>query len=268
MLIIGQVGKERDVEQFFEAEFKEELLQNWNIQEGDSCSILTTDKPNTFQNANFGLIPFWSTKRNILCEAMIDGGVPLEPGKPIKNRIIQNTSFRKSIRETRCIIPADYFISVEKGAAYLFFNQDRTPLSIAAVYDRWKPNMKDKELYTGFSILTYPSYGIFTQLGIERLPFLIEGGRYKKWLKASNHLLDVTNMMYPYPDDLLNGYEVDFEKVNQKVNERALIIPKSEFIRPYKNHASGLASILRSNRYKKGAIHNLEDQEQKVWREK
>lgn len=266
MLIIGQVGEDKNFEGFYESEFKDEFSENWNIQPGGSCHVLTTEKPHTFQKVNYGLVPFWSTGRKEFYEAPIDGGVPMEPGKDIKPRIINVPAFRKPIRDLRCIIPADYFIMIEEGRGYLFFNQDRSPLSIAGVYDSWKPNIKQKELYTGFSILTLPAYGIFTQLGISRVPYILPQNRYRKYIRESSQLLDITRMFSFYPDKLLNGYEVSVEKVLSGNNERIVTIPNGKFLKPFQSGDNGLVSRFRGNKYRRAVTHNIDTKEQKIWR--
>jgi putative SOS response-associated peptidase YedK len=239
MVIIGQVGDSKIYEEFYESEFKDEFSENWNIKPESSCHVLTTGKPHTFQKLIYGLVPFWSTGRKEFYEAAIDGGLQTEPGKDIKPRIINVPAFRKPIRDLRCIIPADYFIIIEEGRGFLFFHQDRSPLSIAGVYDSWKPNIKQKELYTGFSILTFPAYGIFTQLGITRVPYIVPQNRYRKYIRESSQLLDITRMFAFYPDELLNGYEVSVEKVLSGSNERIVTIPIGKFLKSFQSGKTG-----------------------------
>ncbi len=266
MVIIGQVGESAYFEDFYEVNFKEERRPEWNMQVGASCFAIITSREHEFTNLNYGLVPFWSTKKELFHSAPIDGGRAISEGEEIKPRIIQTPAFRKPIRDTRCIVPADYFILQGDGAAYLFFNQDRTPLSIGGVYDSWKAEIKEKTLYNGFAVLTMPAYGIFSELGIKRVPYIIPGNQYRKFIKEKSQLLDITQMFSIYPEANLNGYEVDMGLIESGLNSRDISKPAGEFFKPIKNKG-GLSTLLRKNKTRKGATYDLDGREPKMWRE-
>jgi putative SOS response-associated peptidase YedK len=267
MLIIGQIGDTESFERYFECSFNEEFKKDWNIHPEKESFAVLSEKPHSLQKVKYGLIPFWSKTRKLYSEAPIDGGVPFDAEKVVKVRIIQDPAFRMPIREKRCLIPADYFILVEEGKSMLFFNQDRSPLSLAGVYDSWKPSINTKETYTGFSVLTFPAAGIFKSFGFEIMPFILPERKFKRWMKDSLHLVEVTQMIEPLDEKLLNAYEVDSRKILQGINERDVTFPTSELLKPLKENNFGITSarILRSHRYIKGAARNFKDQEPKIW---
>ncbi len=265
MIIIGQIGKAVGFEQYFEATLQDTFTPHWNIQPGQSCQILTSELPHAFTEASYGMVPFWLAQRKDYTEAPVDGGLSSDSEAPLKIRIIQDPAFRRPIRETRCIIPADYFICQQNGMNFLFFHQDRSPIALAGVYDRWKPTIMDRDVYTGFSLLTLPAHGIFAQLGIDRAPFILDSGKHSKWIRGNAHLVEVTRLIEPCKDSLLNAYEVGTEKISAQVNDRTVIMPIGEFIRPYKEHNGLIGSFLRSQRYRFNQKSDSEKAEPKIW---
>ncbi len=266
MVIIGQVSETTYYEDFYEVNFKGDRDPHWNLQVGASCYAIITSQEHQLTSLNYGLVPFWSTKKEIYHSAPIEGDHILEEGVEIKPRIIQTPAFRKPIRDTRCIVPADYFILQGTGSSYLFFNQDRTPLSIAGVYDSWKAQIKEKTLYNGFAVLTLPAYGIFAKLGIKRVPFILSGNHYRKFVRERSQLLDVTQLFSYYPESDLNGYEVDSELVLSGLNSREVSKPMGDLFRPLKQKSS-ISTLLRKSKVRRGVTHDLENSEPKMWRE-
>ena len=267
MIIIGQINKSDIYSTLFQGKFKEEFVPNYNIQQGDKCHVLTTQSTREFVEADYGLIPFWSKERAVFNEAPIDGGVPTEPGMHIKNRLIHMNAFRKPIRETRCIIPADYIVLIGNGSAYLFFNQNKMPMAIAGVYDTWKAEMKDKELYRGFAPLTFPSYGIFAQLSIERVPYIIPGDGFGRFLFPTRELLSITGMIQMLDDRLVNGFEVDYTKVIDGLNDKSLTIPKSNYFKPLQSNGNSLLALRKRKFVNKKTLHD-DDKEPGWWGKK
>lgn len=229
MLIIGQTRIPDVFETEFEARITEEVKPNWNIQPDEQLLVLMADYPKNLFLCNYGMIPFYSNSKNFIYQAPINKGDDSNK-YTIKKKIIYSKPFRLPIRELRCIIPADYFIILTDNKAMLFFHEDRSTMAIGGVYDFWtNPNDKHDE-NTGAAVLTMNPYGIFKKLGLDYVPFLIYN-RSKRWIRKKAHLNDVTEMMHPYPEKLINGYEVDLNKIKIGVNNKTIAQPINHFFK-------------------------------------
>jgi putative SOS response-associated peptidase YedK len=113
MIIIWQVSESDVLEAHFEISFEKEQAfeKQYRINHQIEAIVITCQNPHTFSTLTYGMVPFWSKDKILHYEAPIDGGQNTgnEPGN-IKKRIILHPSFRRPIRETRCLIPVDYFI--------------------------------------------------------------------------------------------------------------------------------------------------------------
>ncbi len=269
MIIIGQVSDQQKLEQFFEAGFEgiEELYANWNIYPDKGTLALLSERPNTFKQVIYGMVPFWSKSKKVFHEAPVDGDGHYEQGSPLKLRFINNPAFRVPIHEKRCVIPADYFISIEGENAYLFFNQNRTPMALAGIYDCWKQNMKDKYPYYGFSVLTFPSYGVFSRLGIRRAPFILEQEYLLNWRDSSLHFANVTQLINFYDDSKLNGYPVNPLKVKIRLNEQKITMPTGDMLKPLEKKKSGsvMSRVIRNQFHSKSSSAAHSDMKNDVW---
>ncbi len=262
MIALGQVSPIGEIEAAFEVVQKDKT-QDWKFYGlypwENILTILSEDKHH-INGTGYGLIPFWSTSKKILPEAPIDGyKISIEPGK-LKSRIINIPEFRKPIRETRCIVPVDYFIIEENGKAALFFLQEH-PFALGGIYDNWKKNIKDKT-YIGSSILTMPAEGIFKEQGFTRQPFILPQKNWKKWLKDIS-LTDVTGMLCYYPDEEINGYYIDKNLLKEKINSILLVDPVGPFFR---EHEKKKLEYRMRSRYRKGVLHDKSGQERRTWR--
>jgi putative SOS response-associated peptidase YedK len=270
MLIISQVSTKEQLENQFEGSFNElEFAPNYRIERGDEAFIVTTGNHCNFTRFNYGMVPFWTRQRIIHYEAPVEGDVafPSEVDQ-LKMRIIQTPTFRRPIRETRCLIPSDYFIIPSSlGEVYLFFPNESKPFALAGVYDSWKANYLDEEFYNGFSILTTPSSPFLQSIGIERLPLVISHGCYKNWLNPESCLTEITDLMHPLSEKVLNAYPIHRNAFSTGLNSRELCRTAGDTLFKTEEQEKGkLSTMLRSFWNKRGVspIHN--NLEEKIWK--
>jgi putative SOS response-associated peptidase YedK len=271
MIIIGQVSGSEILEAHFECAFKEgqEANKQYYIGQDGMAIAITSHNAHSFSALNYGMVPFFSKERIMHYEGPIEGsGHPSgEPGN-IKKKVIQHPSFRKPIRESRCLIPADYFLTEsDGGGAHLLFSLKSKPFALAGVFDSWKQSYQDANVYEGFSILTGPSTGKFKELGIERLPLIIAQNRYKQWLNKESHLTEITSLMHLTEEKDINGYPIAPNLFYDQSTDREIVRPVGELIFAIETtNYSKIAEFIKSFRYKKGVTHNLKGQEEKIWR--
>ncbi len=262
MIIIGQVSGIEDLEGVFKvtSKLKEEPEKQFALYPQDDIITVTTSDRHSFINIKYGLIPFWQSSSKMYATAPIDGETIQPESEGIKARIINIPAFRKPIRENRCIIPVDYFILEENGQASVFFFENR-PFALAGIFDAWKQNLKDKELYYGASILTLPAQGIIRQAGFSRQPFILDQKFWKPWINE-NPLIAITSMFSHYPDQEINGYPINREKVYKQERAKHLIMPSGEFYQDRTKDKLEKKSLLK---YRKGLARDMDYQIKSFW---
>lgn len=233
MIIIGQVSNIEEVEDAFEVVNKFEIEHSKKYAlypENQVYAITSKDRHNLVQ-ASYGLVPFWATTFIASFEAPVEGKRSNADDQQLKKGIINEPYFRKPIRETRAIIPVDYFILNEQENSMLFFAESR-PFALGGVVDYWKPSILEKKLHTGIAILTMPAQGIFKDCGFERQPMIIENKGWKHWLKDIA-LTEITNMIDYFPDKKINGYPIDNTLIQSGKSDKSVIKPQGSFIREH-----------------------------------
>lgn len=223
-MIVGLVSSKEKLEMRFEAQVPEEIecTANYNIRPGDDCLFLASDDMYHFGRMRYGMVPFWSNKEKFLYEAPIEGHKHEES---FKKGIILDNAFRKPIREQRGILPVDYFIlNSNDGKPYLVYlkEKQKRPIALACLWDTWQ-KVDTGELYTGFCVINTPSYGKFKEIGLSRMPIVIHENRCRKWLKNGLLLTEVTELIVPYPEELLNAFPISPEILTNKENDKKLI---------------------------------------------
>ena len=251
MLVLGQISNREELEQKFEIEFRvksNNFVPNYNLRPGSQATVITTDFPQSFTAYAYGLTPFWASNKVTLYEAPVDGDIPVYPPKgTLHKRIIQMPAFRKPIRQQRCIIPVDYFITVENSQAFMFSLNTHRPFAIAGVYDHWKLTIKDEVLSTGFCPVTLPQV-YFPSISIKRIPLILHPRNYKKWLSKEAPLSAVTDLLDFYPEDEITAYPVDFNLINKGVNDNRIIKPMGSPVKSKMSDDKNLLDYIKNLR--------------------
>lgn len=229
LIIIGQTRMPEVFEREYEARITDELIPAWCIKPNMQLLVLMSDYNRNFYTVNYGLVPFYSSTKNFVYQAPIHTGYTSGEEGIFKKNIIYSKPFRLPIREQRAIVPADYFVIVQKTKAMLFFHQDRSTIALGGIYDFWTNKNNAEDTNTGVAILTIKAYGLFKQLGLEYAPFLVHN-RSKRWIYKKSHLNDITSMMQPYPDKLINGYEISVNNLSE--NSKLFAQPISKYFKP------------------------------------
>lgn len=251
MIIIGQVNWESGLEKYFEVAVNADqtIEPRYLIKHDRKAWVITSANKHEFKSFNYGMVPFWSKRPLMHYEAPVEGDTIKGEGiTNLKKRIILHPSYRKPIRESRCVIPADYIIvDSHTGQSILLRNTEGKPLVLAGVYDNWKAHISDVELYQGFSILTVPCSDELRTAGINRLPLFIAESNIKHWLRRESLLTDITALMRINEVKDMDAYPVDPLKVELDVNSKELIRPTGEHLLKIKKSDFGfeLGKLLR-----------------------
>ena len=153
--------------------------------------------------------------------------------------IISKPAFRKAIREQRCLIPADAFIEgpeVEKlNKPFLVYLKNKVrPFSLAGVWDQWK-NPATGEIISSFAIITTVANILLQKIEHHRCPVILHREDEKKWLSNNIPLSGITELLRPYPGELMNAYPISSRIKDPKIDDPALIQPTGERVMPEYN---------------------------------
>jgi putative SOS response-associated peptidase YedK len=271
MVIIGQVSGKAVLESHFDVAFKanRKFAPAYFIDREETAWVISCRDNKAFTRMRYGMVPFWSDRRMLHFEAPVEGNEQRDNEK-IKKQIILHPVFRRPIRESRCLVPLDYFILVNAlKNPYVFFSCESRPFALAGLFDTWSEQSLNNPIYEGFSIITLPAGPLASGAGITRFPLILPVSYYKRWLKSDAHLSEITALLKPVDDTLINGYSIRSNLFRNKRDMPELLKSAGGLLRrDQTTDTSGIVSFLKSFRYKRGLTHPRNDQEQRVWRGK
>lgn len=169
--------------------------------------VITNEKPNIFQLFYWGLIPFWIKKK--------------EDAEKIRTTtmnaraesLFEKPSFRNSIRNKRCIIPANGFYEwryvLGKSYPYYIYLKNRKYFSFAGIWDSWHNKENDQTLYT-YSIITCEPNNLLKKIHNrkKRMPVILTKDNEKGWINNTLSDNEITKYLRPYPDDEMEAYTI------------------------------------------------------------
>lgn len=209
---------------------------NVNIAPGDSSAVITNEKPKEIQWFVFGLTPHWAKKPMYLFNARTEGdeNQDNQPDYQGKKGIVDKPAFKKSIRNRRCLILADYFIEgttkekLDRPFRVEMKDSSQHPFAMAGLWDEWV-NLETGELLSSFAIITTVSNSLLQKLPHHRSPVVLKKEDEPAWLE-SDDLKEVLNLLQPFPGELLCAYPISPSIKNPHNKDLALIEPIGEAI--------------------------------------
>jgi len=234
------VSKVKAIEKRFNAKMKQPELYrvNTNISVGEKAPVITSEKPSEISFYTFGFSPSWAKKPVYLFNARSEGdhNKTNDPNYTGAKGIINKPMFRSAIRTQRCLVIADAFIEgpqKEKlSKPYLVYKQNgERPFGLAGIYDHWV-NKETGEIISTFGIITTTANDALLKLGHHRSPVILNKDQEDLWLNPSTALADVTSMLNPYPNKMLNAYPISADIKNPRANSIELLKPVGERVMP------------------------------------
>ena len=256
MLIIGQVSEKKVYEQQYKLAFNQgqHFYPKYFIERMSIVWVMLPQEGGVFSQLHYGMVPFWSHKPVIHFESPVEGSV--NPGaERLKKRIFLHPSYRRPVRENRCIIPVDYvIIPNDEGNPFLIFSDTNKTIALAGIYDSWQEERYHKGSYRGFSILTNPSGDAFRQEGITRIPLVLSGNVLKRWLDPGTPLAEIARFMEITGKNKLNGYPVSRSLYREKHNGIEICKPRGNMILETSQLTGETASFLQTNTVRQGNL--------------
>ncbi|NLI56310.1 SOS response-associated peptidase [bacterium] len=190
---------------------------NYNISPGqDVPIIIKEEKFNKVKLMRWGLTPFWVKN--------------LKEFKPFinirKESFLTKPHFYRYLKNRRCLIPSNGFYEWKKEektkTPYLITLKDMEIFSFAGIFDIYKD--EENEIMSFAIITTEPNNKI--KKIHDRMPVILDKEREKMWLDYEYKDYDnLIKFLTPYPDDLLDVYEVSTLVNNPESNYKELILP-------------------------------------------
>ncbi|MEM9930551.1 MAG: SOS response-associated peptidase [Bacteroidota bacterium] len=187
------------------------LQQNYNVAPTQRGLVITDQQPDQLNTFRWGLVPFWAKDLKIGAR-MINARSEGIENKP---------SFRKPIRQRRCLVIADSFYEWQRHDSgktpYRIKPTDGSLLVMAGIWERWRPTTEDNTVYT-FSIITGAPNAEMTPIH-NRMPMLLQQEqKQSSWLNPDLPLPQVLDLLKTPPDGSLSYYPVSTSVGNVRNN--------------------------------------------------
>ena len=180
--------------------------------------VITNEDPKNIQMYYWGLIPFWVKKEN---EAE---KIRTQTMNVRAETIFEKPSFRNSIRNKRCLIPANGFFEwryiFDRNYPYYIQLKNQKFFTFAGIWDSWYNSDTNKTIFT-YSIITCKPNQLLKKIHNKkkRMPVILPINKQFEWI--NNNLTDneINNFLVPYPNDKMEAYTIS-RLVTSKTRER------------------------------------------------
>jgi len=173
--------------------------------------VMTQQDPNKLQLYNWGLVPFWvkDAKQADELRAMTLNATC--------ENVFVKPSFRSSIRQKKCLIPALSFfewktINSKTKQPYRIGVQDSESMlkdfTMGGIYDSWT-DIKTGEVRETFAIITTPANDMMAEIHNtkKRMPLIIAEKDRTAWLNVETEK-EINELMVPFADDDMLAYPI------------------------------------------------------------
>ncbi len=177
------------------------LQQNYNVAPTQRGLVITDRQPDQLHSFRWGLVPFWAKDLKIGAR-MINARSEGIEDKP---------SFRKPIRERRCLVIADSFYEWQRRdgskTPYRIKPANGSLLVMAGIWEEWRAPGTEAPIFT-YSIITGAPNAEMTPIH-DRMPMLLTNEtKQSSWLDRELPLPEVMDLLKTPPDGTLTYYPV------------------------------------------------------------
>ncbi|MEO0733633.1 MAG: SOS response-associated peptidase [Bacteroidota bacterium] len=214
------IDEEKLRKQFPQLTLPVALPENYNVAPTQNNPVVTDRNPEEVQLFRWGLVPFWAKDLKIgarMINARSEG---------IENK----NSFRKPIRERRCLVLADSFYEWQRkdGKKYphRILPANDELLVMAGIWESWQPREESDTFPTfTYSIITGAPNAEMAPLH-DRMPMLLQTPEQQAaWLDRGTSLDTVLDLLKTPPDGTLRAYPVSSLVGNVRNNGAQLHAP-------------------------------------------
>lgn len=180
-------------------------------------TVIEDEKGNRGGLLRWGLIPSWA-KDAAIGNRMINARAETVAEKP---------SFRRALQKRRCLILADGFYEWRKEGKKktpLFITlASRAPFAFAGLWETWRPS--DGETIHSCTIITTTPNTLMASIH-NRMPVILTREAETTWLdRTITEPEKLLPLLVPYPDTVMDAYEVALTVNSPKNDSPACIAP-------------------------------------------
>ena len=186
-----------------------EYRPSYNIAPSQlSPVVINSSDQRELTTMKWGLVPSWAKDEKM---KLINARSETVHEKP---------SFKNSLRNKRCLIPADGFIEwqgTEKQPCYIYL-KDQALFGFAGLWSTWN-SLEGVSLNT-YSILTTAANEKLNPIHV-RMPIILSSEQYETWLAPDSGLDVLQALLTAYPSE-----EFDFHLVSKEINSPKNNLPE------------------------------------------
>ena len=191
------------------------LPANYNMAPTQNGLVITDAQPDQLSEFRWGLVPFWAKDPKIGAR-MINAR---------REGIEDKSSFRKPIRERRCLVIGDSFYEWQrkdgKKQPFRIMPTDEQLLVMAGIWESWTPKDGGDTVYT-YSVITGEPNAELAPIH-DRMPMLLlDEERQSQWLNPQAKLPDILSLLETPPDGTLKTYPISAKVGNVRNNGEEL----------------------------------------------
>jgi hypothetical protein len=195
-------------------------LPSFNIRQGSETPVFVQGQNHRYQKFSFA----WHVKNRMECFIRAEGNKNLydDPGYSGSKAIFLQPEYRKAIRYSRCIVPADAFVvkNSDDGYYLVFLQERKRPFAFAGICS------ESTEGGQSFAIITVPANPLLTYLNQKRMPVILDSKDENRWLKKDTTLARVLQCLSIYPANLMNAYPI--AAPSAELNDVTLVEPAGD----------------------------------------
>ena len=192
---------------------------NFNMSPSQEVVVLLSeDGEPQLELFRWGLVPFWAKDIKIGYK-MINARADTISEKP---------AFRNAFKKRRCIVPLSGFIEWkredETKRPFRIQLKNHQIMSVAGIWESWKPEEKGKELHT-FSIITTDANSFMKKIH-DRMPVILDQKDEAAWLDPENEdTARLQKLLKPCPSKWLEAIEISTLINSPKNNSTEVLKP-------------------------------------------
>lgn len=200
-----------ELEDRYRVQVSEAIDPNYNVAPSQTMPVITE---NGLEMMRWGLIPKWAKDEKM--------GYKLINAR--SESVFEKPMWKGLIKKQRCLIPANGFYEWQKEGSkkqpfYIHFPDERI-FSFAGLWETWNHNGKEWDTY---SILTTRPNNEMESIH-DRMPVILHKEDEDQWMAAETEE-DITALLEPYTNGVLETYKVSADVNAVKVNDNKLIGP-------------------------------------------
>ncbi|MET1057078.1 MAG: SOS response-associated peptidase [Pedobacter sp.] len=196
--------KEKELMQAYQVKLPSPFEPNFNLAPTQEGLVITADQPDIAQKMHFGLVPYWAESIKMdfsTLNARSESATTAKTWAPLIKH------------HKTCLVLADGFYEWDrksgKPVPYRFVINDRELFAFAGLWSEWKSKMTN-EVYRSFTIMTTVANDTVGKVHDPkfRMPVILDKNEEALWLSKDISRADLMSLCNPYPDDLMNSFQV------------------------------------------------------------